>query len=226
LLENPERERGWTYDDPVVLESQGQASRLIVRGIETLASQHPDISLTLKQPGSFLDVGTGVGWLAIEAAQSWTAWRVVGIDSWKAALDLARKNVAQSPVADRVEFRFQRIEQLDDDASFALAWLPGPFIAAEVMPVAIERVYHALKPGGWLIVGLYPPPPDELGQVLTKLRIVRSGGHPWTTNEVEEQLRAVGFDSIESFSPMPPVLFVAGRRPLRSMLRVSAGLGR
>ena len=213
LVENPERAPGWIYDDPVVLESQGQVSRLIVRGIETAAAQRPDIGSRLKQPGTFLDVGTGVGWLAIEAAQSWPAWRVVGIDSWKPALDLARKNLTLSPVAERVEFRLQRIEQLDDGASFALAWLPGPFIPAEVMSVAIERVYRALQPGGWLIVGLYPLPPDALGQVLIKLRIVRSGGHPWTTAEIEQQLRALGFDRIEAFSPMPPVLFVLGQRP-------------
>jgi len=38
------------------------------------------------------------------------------------------------------------------------------------MVKAPERVYQALHPSGWLIVGLYPPPPDELGQILTKLR--------------------------------------------------------
>ena len=170
------------------------------------------LNSSLKESGTFLDVGTGVGWLAIEAAQSWPAWRVVGIDSWKPALDLAQQKLSQSSVAARVEFRLQRIEQLDDDARFELAWLPVPFIPAEVIPVALERLYRGLKPGGWLIVGVYPPPPDELGQVLTKLRIVRSGGHPWTTDEVEEQLRALGFGSVESFSPTPPVLFVLGRR--------------
>ena len=48
-------------------------------------------------------VGTGVGWLAIEAARSWPALRVVGIDSWEPALILARKNLAQSGVVERVE---------------------------------------------------------------------------------------------------------------------------
>ena len=213
LLENPERTPGWIYDDPVVLQSQGQLSRLIVRGIKAAAAQRPDIGSTLKEPSTFLDVGTGVGWLAIEAAQSWPAWRVVGIDSWKPALDLAQKNLTQSSVAEQVEFRLQRVEELNDEARFALAWLPAQFIAADVIPMALESVYCDLTPGVWLIVGVYPPPPDELGQVLTKLRIVRSGGHPWTTDEIEEQLRALGFDGIEAFSPMPPVLFLLGRRP-------------
>ena len=33
LMENPERAPGWSYADPVILESQGQLSRQIVRGI-------------------------------------------------------------------------------------------------------------------------------------------------------------------------------------------------
>ncbi len=43
----------------------------------------PDIDSALRQSGSFLDVGTGVGWLAIEAARTRPALRVVGIDLWE-----------------------------------------------------------------------------------------------------------------------------------------------
>jgi 2-polyprenyl-3-methyl-5-hydroxy-6-metoxy-1,4-benzoquinol methylase len=216
LLESPERGPGWVYEDPVVLDSQGQVSRLIVRGIAAAAGQRADLASTLQRPGTFLDVGAGVGWLAIEVAQSWPTLNVVGLDAWPPALDLARKNLAQSSLAERVEFRLQRIEELRDQAVFALAWLPAPFIGEEAMAIALERVYQALQPGGWLIVGLYPPPPDELGQILTKLRIVRSGGHPWMATEIEERLRTIGFESIERFSPMPPVLFVLGRRAARA----------
>jgi precorrin-6B methylase 2 len=212
LLENPERAPGWIYEDPVVLDAQGQVSRLIVRGIAAVGAQRADLASRLQQPGTFLDIGTGVGWLAIEAAQSWPKLQVVGVDSWQPALKLARKNLAQSSVAARVEFRLQRIEELTDEAVFALAWLPAPFIGEEAMAAALERVYQALRPSGWLIVGLYPPTPDELGQILTKLRIVRSGGHPWTATEIGERLRTLGFESIETFSPMPPVLFVLGQR--------------
>jgi SAM-dependent methyltransferase len=215
MLENPERAPGWVYEDPVVLDSQGQASRLIVRGIAAAAGQRADLAATLQRSGTFLDVGAGVGWLAIEAAQSWPALHVVGVDSWLPALDLARKNLAQSSVAERVEFRFQRIEELSDEAVFTLAWLPAPFIGEGAMVIALERVYQALRPGGWLIVGLYPPPPDEVGQILTKLRIVRSVGHPWLATEIRERLRTLGFEGIETFSPMPPVLFVLGRRGRR-----------
>ena len=175
LMENPARVPGWSYEDPLILESQGQVSRLIVRGIDTLAAQRPNLSAALRQPGAFLDVGTGIGWLAIEAARSWPALRVVGIDSWEPALTLVHKNLTESGVAERVELRSQRVEDLDDEKTFTLAWLPGPFIPGEIVATALERIQRALAPGGWLIFGLYPQPPSALGEALTNLRIVRGG---------------------------------------------------
>ena len=56
--------------------------------------------------------------------------------------------------------------------------------------------------------------PNALGEMLTHLRVVRGGGHPWTANQMEERLRALGFQGIETHSPSPPVLFVLGQRPI------------
>jgi SAM-dependent methyltransferase len=138
---------------------------------------------------------------------------VIGIDSWEPALSLARKNLAQSDVAGRVEFRSQRIEDLDDKTIFTLAWFPGPFIATGIATAALEHIQRALAPGGWLIFGLHPRPASALGEALTNLRIVRWGGHPWTASEVEERLSALGFKHIEALSASPSVMFVLGQRP-------------
>jgi methylase of polypeptide subunit release factors len=97
-----------------------------------MAAQRPELSHVLRRPGAFLDVGTGVGELAIEAAGSWPALRIVGIDPWEPALTLARKNLAKSGLVERVELRSQRMEQLEETATFTLAWVPGPFISADV----------------------------------------------------------------------------------------------
>jgi precorrin-6B methylase 2 len=213
LLENPGRAPGWNYEEPIILESQGQVSRLIIGAIDALAAKRPALGVTLRQPGVFLDIGTGVGWLAIEAARFWPTMRVVGIDSWEPALTLARRNLAKSGVAERVKLRSQRVEHLNDENLFTLAWVPGPFMAAEILVEALERVRRALAPGGWLIFGLNARPTDKLGQALTNLRIVRSGGHPWTTTEIEEQLGALGFKQVETVSPSPAIMFVLGQRP-------------
>jgi precorrin-6B methylase 2 len=212
LVEDPARAPGWRYEDPVILQSQGQASRMIVRNIEVIATQRPEFGAALKEPGVLLDVGTGVGWLAIEAASTWPALRVVGIDAWEPALRLARENLRQSSVHDRIDFRLQPIELLNDNAAFTLAWLPAPFIPKEMVTTALQRIYQALVPGGWLVVGLYAQPSSAIGKALANLRTVRGGGHPWTTEQLEEQLRASGFKAVETLSPTTPaVLVVIGR---------------
>lgn len=139
--------------------------------------------------------------------------RVVGIDPWEPALTIARQNLANSGLVERVEFRLQRVERLEETATFSLAWVPVPFISAEVVDRALERVRCALAPGGWLIVGLYPLPSAPLEHALTCLRIVLSGGDPWTSKEVEEKLRGLVFERIEVYSPSPLITLVVAQRP-------------
>lgn len=213
LLENPARTPGWTYEDPIVLQAMGQASRRVVHAIDELASRRPRLRATLERRGVLLDIGTGVGWLAIEAIRTWPALDVVGIDIWEPALALARKNCAESGLSHRVALRHQDVQQLDDRNAFSLAWLPGPFIPRDVIENALESARDALCPGGWIIFGLYAPAPDPLGEALKDLRIVRGGGHPWSLAEVETRLSGLGFEQVEAFAPGLPILFVVGQRP-------------
>lgn len=210
LLENPARAPGWTHADPAVLHGQGLASRRFIRVIEVLASRQADLKEALQRPGVLLDVGTGVGWLAIEVARSWPAWKVVGIDRYEPALSLARKNVAASGFEQRIELRAQSVEQLEDEGAFTLAWIPSPFLPPEIITAALERVRRALVPGGWVVFAVMMPPACLWGEALTALKVVRNGGHPWKTEEVENKLLRMGFDQIEA-SPAAGTTLIVGR---------------
>jgi SAM-dependent methyltransferase len=219
VLENPTRAPGWSYEDPVVLQTQGQVSRAVVHRIDALAKQHAPLAAALRAPGVFLDVGTGVGWLAIEAARTWPALTVWGLDPWQPALALARENVAHSNVADRVAFRAQRIEEFEEVGRVTIAWVPGPFIARETADGALATVFRALLPGGWLVFGLTAPPTNSLADAVVRLRTLRSGGHFWMADEVVERLRQLAFTAIEAISPGPPVHFVLAQRPVEAQKR-------
>jgi SAM-dependent methyltransferase len=223
LLENPERAPGWRHEDKSILQSQGLVSRHIAHSIDAQAQRCPSLRAVLRRPGTLLDVGTGAGWLAIEAARIWPTLRVVGIDVSEPALAMARENIARSQFADRIELRTQAVEQLDDASVYTAAFFPGPFIAPEITRDALDRVCRALVPAGWLIFALWAAAEDPLAAAVANLRIVRSGGHPWASTEVEDLLRAADFARIEALPNEgmgSPLSFVIGQRDKHEEQRI------
>lgn len=213
LMSDPARAPGWSHADPAILQGQGLGSRRFVRAINAAAAQRPDLQRMLAEPGAFLDVGTGVGWLAIEAARVWPALRCVGIDVWEPALRLARANLAGTGMEDRVELRTQAVEDLEESELYSLAWLP-PFIPVDVMPAALKIVRRALVPGGWLVVSTLGAMPDSLSQALTALKLARIGTYSWTASEIEDRLRQLSFEQVETYSHTPTTMIILGRKPL------------
>jgi SAM-dependent methyltransferase len=209
LFERPDRPPAWEVRDATMLQAQGQASRAVVHRIVALAAHRPVLAAALI--GRFLDVGTGVGAIALEAAAQSVSLRIVGLDIWEPALALARSNVAASPYAGRIDIRAQDVTRLDEVAAYTLAWLPAPFLSHTIARAALDRVTAALAPDGYLVVGLYLPPADAAGAALASLRLTRSGGHLWESAAMEIELRARGFSAVETCAGPPGVTFVMGR---------------
>ncbi|MBO0712744.1 MAG: class I SAM-dependent methyltransferase [Acetobacteraceae bacterium] len=200
LLDHPGRPPGWSYDDPVVIDGQGMTSRAFVRAFENAAAATPGFAETLARPGAFLDVGAGAGWLAIEVARCWPAWTVVAIDRWVPALELARRNIAAAQMQHRITLRRQDVRDLDDRRAFSLAWVPGPFLAADAVCRGLERLQRALVPGGWLVFSLFATENTRWGEALRALKVVRNGGYPWKREELETMLADGGFVNIVTSS--------------------------
>ena len=217
LAANPGRSR-WDHADPRILLAQGQFSALLAPVLFefVVPALGDDLQARLEQPcASFLDVGTGVGALAIAMCQMWPQLRVVGIDPWKPALELAREQVAAAGLGARVDLRHTGVEALEDLDQHDLAWVPTFFISDTVVQRAIERVHAALRPGGYAILGLYVRPDDPVRSALADLRTVRQGGALCTQHELGTLLEDVGFEDVDVvFDPAwrSPVTFVAGRR--------------
>lgn len=209
LFDHLERPPVWQVHDPAMLRAQGQASRVVVRRLAVLAAERPVLAAALT--GRFLDVGTGVGGIALEAAAQWPSLEVVGLDIWEPALALARVNVAASPFHSRIELRLQDVTQFDDLASYSLTWLPAPFLSRDAARTALDRLTAALEPHGYLVVGLYSPPADPVGAALAALRLARSGGHLWECDAMEAELRSRAFTAVETCAGQP-VTLVLGQR--------------
>jgi SAM-dependent methyltransferase len=161
FLENPSRPLGWHHDDPSVLDSQGRASKHIIGRIQAIATKRARLAELMRQPGAFLDIGTGVGWIAIEAARVWPNLRVTGIDIWEPSLAIAHRNIADSGMTERVSARNENLENLREVACYNLVWLPSLFMPEEVIRRSLAPVFRALAPDGTLIFALLEAYPSR-----------------------------------------------------------------
>ena len=148
MIENPGRSGGWDQVDVPLLQSMGRLSMAISGAFSSAGRQLPELGALLDSPdGRLLDVGTGAGWLAVALARSRPDLAVVGIDIFEPALDLARQNVKDSGLADRISLRLQDATSLDATDQFDVIWLPLPFLPAGIVESVVAAATRALRPG-------------------------------------------------------------------------------
>ncbi|MDG6906914.1 MAG: class I SAM-dependent methyltransferase [Nitrososphaerota archaeon] len=198
-------ESGWNHVEEEILQNQGLASALIVIMFKrALVPLLGDLSIRLESStASFLDVGVGVGGISIAMARMWPKLRIVGIDPWEPALKLARKNISNAGLTDRIELSQTRVENLTEHARFDLSWFPATFISKEAILPSLKRIRDAIRPGGWVITGAINGSADPLTTALSDLRSIYWGGHPLSPHELKKFLHDSGFGDVRMI-PGPP----------------------
>lgn len=95
------------------------------------------------QGGSFLDVGTGTGILAIAAVKMYqqpdregVAPRIVACDTDAEAIDIAKQNAGLNGVLDRIDFRAGSIDEGTESADLVCANLTAPVIV-DLLPALL-----------------------------------------------------------------------------------------
>jgi len=202
---------GWSYTDAGILQAQGRSSRLVTRLLTDFAGAELEFGRTLSKGAEFLDVGSGVGWISLSMAEQWPELRATGIDILDPALELARENLAETGLTDRVQFRNQNVVELDDRQIFDVAFMPVIFIPETILARALEAVRHALKPGGWLFAAAYRIPDDPRQATLNDLKTTLSGGRVWEVAELCEIIGKVGFDRAKDIGGGSPLHLIAAR---------------
>jgi SAM-dependent methyltransferase len=208
LLDDPGRPPGWTFTDPAILQGWGRGSAVVPAA---LAAAVPELAGVR----SFLDVGSGIGLLAIAAAGVWPRATVVGIDVWGPSLEAAAANVLAAGLGDRITLRDQDVVAFDDADAYDCAWFPTFFVTEPVLEAAMPRLYRALRPGGWLVLGRMAPAPDRLAQAVSTLRTIRGGGADFDAKRLVTALEAVGCTAVRVLPRQgpAPMEYVIGQRP-------------
>jgi SAM-dependent methyltransferase len=208
LLDDPGRPPGWTFTDPAILQGWGRGSAVVPGALAAAVPELADVR-------SFLDVGSGVGLLAIAAAGVWPRATVVGIDVWGPSLEAAAANIRAAGLGDRITLRDQDVVAFDEADAYDCAWFPTFFVTEPVLEAAMPRLYRALRPGGWLVLGRMAPPPDRLGQAVGTLRTIRGGGADFDAKRLITALEAAGCTAVRVLPRQgpAPMEYVIGQRP-------------
>ena len=115
----------------------GEADRIVIRiepGMAFGTGTHETTRLCLKgiekhfRRGSFLDVGTGTGILAIAAAKMFPDARIEACDTDTQAIEIAKENARLNGVGDQVTFRVGPVDEQTLSADLVCANLTAPVI--------------------------------------------------------------------------------------------------
>jgi precorrin-6B methylase 2 len=209
-------ETGWRYTDPEILKAQGTSSS---QGVQMIARhlfpEMEGMEERFREPAVFLDVGTGIGGIAIGMCRAFPNVRVVGLEPGSAPMAEARRNVAEAGLTDRITLRAQRIEENTDAEAFDLVFLPQVFLPGAILPGALGAAWTALRPGGWIMLPAISTLGDDTQSALTRFRNVLWGGETLTPADVARLLDDARFGAVRVLpGPRAGVPhMVIGRRP-------------
>ena len=169
---------GSRHTDEDLLQAQGRLSAGAIGVLAGCCSPHvPGLLDRLAGArGAFLDVGAGVAAVTIAMCRHFPSVRAVGLEPAHAPLALARRNVADAGLEDRVELRGQRVEELADEEAFDVAWLPSSFLSTDAFATALTAVHRALRPGGLLLTGALDGSGADGEAAVARLRLALWGG--------------------------------------------------
>ena len=216
LLSDGSEAGRWRQSESRLHQAFGDLSAGFGKLLRTrIASELPGLSERLSAPGAaFLDIGTGVGALALAMAREWPGLNVVGIDPLPGVLAQGRDNVSAAGCADRITLRVGRGEDIAETSTFDLVFVPSAFIPEPEVDLVVGRGAVALRPGGWLLLATVDPDLEALAAALVRFRVATWGGTNFSDGAAEALLARCDLTDVRRVQGRPgmPFGFVAGRR--------------
>lgn len=207
---------GWTADDLDIVVAQGRSSASAAMTVADglLPSMPAAYDAFLDGKACFLDVGVGIGAVAGKICEMFPGVTAVGLDVLAPVLALAREDLQDAGLADRVELRLQSVSDLFDVAAFDLAWLPQAFIPRRDLERGVRAVFRALRPDRWVVspVMASPEDADAFQKAVHAHGAHLTGGGPISVEEATTLFEGAGFVDVAA-RDFGGQIVMLGRRP-------------
>jgi ubiquinone/menaquinone biosynthesis C-methylase UbiE len=181
--------------------------QIALSAIDTYYKEVAESVISHTSEGLVMDVGTGPGYLPIEIAKMASRIRVVGIDSSKALVRIAKENAERAGVSDRVRFVKCDGNRLDfEEDSYDLVISTGSLHAWKNPVLVINECFRVLKPEceAWLLDPadvITPEAQQFLGRGLTAVdslalwwgSFTSKLTPPYSVTEIDEIIRRTKF---------------------------------
>jgi ribosomal protein L11 methyltransferase len=127
--------------------------RIVIRiepGMAFGTGTHETTRLCLKaitrsfKGGSFLDVGTGTGILAIAAAKLFPTARIAACDTDAVAIEIAQENARLNGVEERIDFRVGSLSEIEEATAGESTTASADFVCANLTADVIGSLLPAL----------------------------------------------------------------------------------
>jgi acetylserotonin O-methyltransferase len=186
-----------------------------MHGFGVISSPHVVSAFDLGRFQRFVDLGGATGHLAIAACQRWPQLKATVFDLPE-AVPLARKIVAASPVAERIDVAAGDffVDRLPDGDLYAVGRILHDW-SEEKINKLLGKIINQLPAGGALLIAEKLLNDDKSGPRWAQLQdlnmLTCTEGRERTLGEYESLLRRAGFSSItgcRTSSPLDAVLAV------------------
>jgi hypothetical protein len=103
---------------------------------------------------------------------------------------------------------------VDEPETYALAWLPAPFIPESALGAGVLRVAESLVPGGWLMLGHGKYGGSVENDAVGRFKTIAYGGTALNDAQAEETLRSVDLVEVRTVpTPEGAPAITVGRKP-------------
>ncbi|MCA1961448.1 MAG: methyltransferase domain-containing protein [Desulfomonile sp.] len=150
--------------------------------VDTYYKEVAELVVAHMSRGKLLDIGTGPGYLPISIAKRAPEITIVGIDSSRTLLRIARENAERVGLSDRVKFMEGNGNRLEfGDNSWDMVISTGSFHAWKRPIRVIDECFRVLKAGGeaWLLDPAQVITPEALKMMERGLGIIDTLAYRW-----------------------------------------------